>query len=664
MKKIILRKKEEVQSKRIGYKLNYEQELNPAQYEAVMHNDGPALVIAGAGTGKTRTLIYRVARLIEDRHKPESLLLLTFTRKAASEMLRRASIILDGRAEKVSGGTFHSFAMSILRQYSKAINIDNSFTILDQSDIEETINLLRTEKKYDKSSNRFPRKDTLSRIFNLAVNRCVTVEEVVQKDFLHFLSSVDQINDLFREYRNYKQKHNLMDYDDLLLYLLILLTDNAEIKKKIARNYNYIMVDEYQDTNRLQHEIVLNLANEKKNIMAVGDDAQSIYSFRGAEFMNIINFPNSFDECSVYKIEENYRSSQPILDVTNLIIAESFYKFEKELYSSKTGGQSPYIIAAENENQQSEFVVQQIMELREEGISLNDMAVLIRSGYFSFDLEIELNKHNIPFRKFGGMKFVETAHIKDIIAFFKLFANPKDAVSWHRVLLMLDGVGPRTAEKIINIVLSGGFNFKSQFILNFQTKGAEAIKELFEFLSEIFAVKLSISEQAKMIADYLKPMMQKKYDDFNRRQKDIEMFILIAEKYTKLNDFLMDMAIEPPVESVVDVEEDTPEDEFLTISTIHSAKGLEWRSVFILWALEGKFPAAKSLNSVDSLEEERRLFYVAATRAKENLYITYPMNIFDRESGTVLSLPSRFLNHIPEEKAERYLLEDSVVSNN
>ncbi len=660
MKKLVLRKREENSTvKRINYKINYENDLNAAQYEAVMHNDGAALVIAGAGTGKTRTLIYRVSRLIEDGRQPETILLLTFTRKSAGEMLRRASLMLDGRAEKVSGGTFHSFAMSVLRKHANLIGYDNAFTILDQSDIEETINLLRTQRKFDKTSRRFPRKETLSRVYNLAINRCKPVEDIVFKDFPQFKEEIENINLLFEEFRAYKHQYNLMDYDDMLVNLLVLLMDKPKIKEEISRRHSNIMVDEYQDTNKLQHEIVVRLADERENIMAVGDDAQSIYSFRGAEFQNIMDFPKSFQNCKIYTIEENYRSSQPILNLTNAIIEDSAIKYKKELFSNRELGQNPFIITAENERQQSEFVIQQILELREEGIPLDDMVVLIRSGFLSFDLEIELSKSNIPFKKIGGMKFVETAHIKDVMAFFKLFANPRDAVSWHRVLLMLDGVGPRTAQKVIDMLIHNNFDFMKNPDFNYEAKGSSSINALFDFLKETYSTKESISEKAEQIIKFLEPLLTKKYDDFSRRKKDLDMFISIADKYKNLNDFLTDMAIEPPIESVVDVDDASKEDELLTISTIHSAKGLEWRVVFIIWVLDGRFPASKSIASMDTLEEERRLFYVACTRAKDYLYLTYPMNIFDRESGTILSLPSRFIQSITESMAERFLLEDS-----
>lgn len=453
-----------------------------------------------------------------------------------------------------------------------------------------------------------------------------------------------------------------MDYDDLLLNLLLLCQTRPEVKAELNNKYKYIMVDEYQDTNRLQHELVRQLTNKHENVMAVGDDAQSIYSFRGAEFQNIMTFPESFKDCKIFKIEENYRSTQPILTLTNEIISRAAQQYEKELFTRRLDEEVPKLISAENERQQSEFVVQQILELREQDIKLDDIAVLVRSGFLSFDLEIELNKANIPYKKFGGMKFVETAHIKDMMAFFKITFNPQDAISWHRTLLLHEGIGPRTSTKIIDIVATRkGIPDSNSIALS---GDKESVKQLFSFVKEINTDRLSIAEKAVMIAEYYKPILKTKYDDWKKRWKDIEMFLAIAERYTSMNDFLNDMAIEPPVESVIDVEEETKEDEFLTISTIHSAKGLEWKAVFIIWALDGRFPSSKSIDSLDNLEEERRLFYVASTRAKDKLYISYPTNIYDRESGVVLSKPSRFLDGIDEPIVEKYILQEWSAEEN
>lgn len=665
MKKLKLKKQHGQTHKTIGYKIAYDNELNPAQYEAVMHNNGPALVIAGAGTGKTRTLTYRVARLIEDGVRPESILLLTFTRKASREMIRRAAGLLDGRCERISGGTFHSFSLGILRRWAEKIGYGQSFNVLDQGDSEDVINLLRTNLKLASGKRRFPQKSTLMNIHSMSINKRIEPAEFIEQNYPHYVDETEKIELLFTEYNKYKKAHNLMDYDDLLTNLLLLLKNHRDVLKEVNNMYKYTMVDEYQDTNRLQHEIVLLLGGPKGNILAVGDDAQSIYSFRGAEFDNIIFFPDSFDKCVVFKIEENYRSTQPILSLTNDIIDNADVKYDKKLFSRKTEGEKPILISARNERQQSQFVVQQVLEFSEQGIPLEEMGVLFRSGFMSFDLEIELNKSNIPYQKFGGMKFSETAHIKDIIAYLRVMYNPLDAVSWQRILLLLGGVGPRTAQQIIEQIISTG----GAVDLSAISRGKANVKELVERINQLGRKKYSVGEKVSVMAEYYYPIMKKKYDDYTRRKKDVEMFLSIAERYSTLSSFLNDMALDPPVESLAELEPESKEDDFLTISTIHSAKGLEFTVVFIIWALEGRFPSARAADSIEQIEEERRLFYVAATRAKDYLFISYPTNIFDRESGFVLSRPTRFIEGITDDLIEKYALvddedEDEDISKN
>lgn len=658
MKKLILKKKSDIQPvKRIGYKINYENELNPAQLEAVMHGKGAALVIAGAGTGKTRTLVYRVARLIEDGVRPESILLLTFTRKSASEMLRRAAMLLDGRCEKVSGGTFHSFAMNVLRRHAENLGYALSFNVIDQGDSEDAINFIRSGLKFDKSKRRFPNKSTLQKILSLTINKRIKLEELLEKEFPLYMEDMDNIQLIFGQYSEYKRRHNLMDYDDLLVNLLELLKQFPAVCREINTSFKYVMVDEYQDTNRLQHEIILQLAGSEQNVMAVGDDAQSIYAFRGADFQNIMFFPESFGNCAIYKIEENYRSTQPILNLTNEIIKEALFKYEKELFTRRTDDELPKVICARDERQQSEFVVQQILELREQEIPLEEIAVLFRNSFHSFDLEIELNKANLPYKKFGGMKFIETAHIKDVLAYMRIIFNPRDALSWQRVLLLLEGVGNTTASKIVGMITDGTVSLQSFSALK-GLKRSEKISELFSYLSDLSRMKISVSDKAAQLAEYYLPLLKNRYDDWQKRQKDIETFVTIASRYDSLNQFLSDMALDPPVESVAELEPESKEEEYLTLSTIHSAKGLEWKAVFLIWALEGRFPGAKSVDDLDSIEEERRMFYVACTRAKDYLYISYPTNIFDNFTGYTLSEPSRFIANIPETIAERYYLVD------
>lgn len=653
MKKIIL-KRENLGSK--GYKINYALDLNKPQYDAVMHDLGPALVIAGAGTGKTRTLVYRVARLIEDGVPPEAILLLTFTRKAAAEMLRRASSLLDGRCEKVSGGTFHSFAANMLRRYAKSAGIGENFNIIDQSDSEDVINLVRSKLGFGDSKRRFPKKSTISKIYSLAVNTQSTINEVIEQNYPFYSELAEEITFLIDEYKNYKKSSNLMDYDDLLVYFLSMLKNNKAIRDEINGKYKYLMVDEYQDTNRIQHEISLLLAGKNANIVAVGDDAQSIYSFRGSNYQNIMFFPGSFSDCKIFRIEENYRSVNNILNFTNEMINAAYFKYEKNLFSKRASDEKPKIISTRDEREQSLFVVQQILEFRESGIPLSEIAVLFRSGFHTFDLEIELEHSNIPFVKFGGMKFVEAAHVKDLLSFFRILYNPLDAVSWQRILLMIEGVGPASALKIIDAVNSGELNFKNYTDFKFP-KNRDEIIRTFEIISRMYGSDLPLGDKSVILAEHLRPYLQSKYDDWEKRWKDLESFMNIAERYKSLASFLNDMAIDPPAETLSDMVPESKEEEYLTLSTIHSAKGLEWSAVFIIWALEGRFPSSKSVDTVDSLEEERRLFYVASTRAKNFLYITYPTNIFDRESGFVLSRPSRFVENISDELTERYIID-------
>lgn len=659
MKKIVLKKASSIPTARsIGYRINYQNELNAAQYDAVMHNDGAALVIAGAGTGKTRTLVYRVSRLIEDNIAPESILLLTFTRKSANEMLRRASNLLDGRCEKVSGGTFHSFALSTLKQFSEKIGYQKNFTVLDQSDTEDLINSIRTKLKLSSSKKRFPQKSTLASIFSAAVNKRITIEEVIESNYRGFADETERILQVHSEFESYKLRYNIMTYDDLLLNLLKLLKSSAETLNYINNKYKYILVDEYQDTNRLQHEIVLLLSGKTENIMAVGDDAQSIYSFRGAEAQNIFFFPESFSNCKIYKIEENYRSTQAILNLTNKIIADALFKYEKELYTRRTASNIPLLISCKTEREQSEFVVHQILQLREEGVPLAEIAVLFRSGFHSFDLEIELSKANLPYQKFGGLKFVESAHIKDLLAMMRVLSNPFDAISWQRIFLLLDGVGPSTAEELVSMLIEGKISIDDYSHVKNIKRGRESVEILFDKLQSISNSKFSPGEIASQLSEYYHPILRGKYDDYSKRQKDIDTFATIAESYRSLNSFLNDMAIDPPTDTLGDILPDDHENEFLTLSTIHSAKGLEWKAVFLIWALEGRFPSAKSGDNLESMEEERRLFYVACTRAKDELYISYPVNIYDRETGFVLSRPSRFIDNIPDTDLERCVISD------
>ncbi len=638
------------------FKINYREVLNNSQYEAVSSVEGAYLLIAGAGTGKTRTLVYRVSRLIEMGYDPDSIVLLTFTRKAANEMLKRASALLDDRCSKIRGGTFHSFANQILRKYHKAMGLDSNFTILDQSDSEDVINLIRSQSKFVTNEKRFPNKQTLAKVYSLSVNTRRTIREIIEENYPHFLYQLDEILSIEKIYKGYKRKNNLLDYDDLLTYFKDFLFSETSSSKSLTAGIKFLMVDEYQDTNHIQAEIVKGLASYHKNVMVVGDDSQSIYSFRGADFYNIIEFPKLFDNVKIIKLEENYRSYQSILDFANCINRAALDKYEKNLYSRRGSGNLPRVIATTTENLQSKFIVEKILELREEGVKLNDIAVLFRSSFHSFDLEIELNKANIPFQKFGGMKFIESAHIKDVVAFLRIVENPKDVISWYRILLLHEGIGPKTAQKILDDISAGKIKIESELDEKIRSK-YEKVAPLFYLIYKISKQKHLPSEILLEVFYYYEELFKANYDDWNKRYKDLEIFQNIVENYSNLNELLSDLSIEPVIESVIGIEPEGKENEFITLSTIHSAKGLEWHSVFIIHCVEGYFPSSRNAENILQIEEERRLMYVAVTRAKNNLYVLYPMNLFDREAGKTLSKPSRFLTDLNSNIAEGFFLE-------
>ncbi len=632
-----------------AFRLDYASLLNRAQLEAVTATEGPVLVVAGAGSGKTRTLVFRVARLVEQGIDPHAILLLTFTRKAAAEMLRRAAGLLDGRCEQVAGGTFHSFANLVLRRYGSALGLQSAFTILDRGDAEDLVGLLRARRGLDKKERRFPRKQTIAEMFSAAVNRSRPLPELIDDVYAHLAEHADDLVALEAEYRAYKAERQVVDYDDLLVKLHELLRDHASAREQLSRQYRYVMVDEYQDTNPLQAAIVRLLAAEHDNVMAVGDDAQSIYAFRGADFRNIMDFPKLFPAARVVSLEENYRSTQPILDVANAIIAQARERYTKVLFTREPAGAQPLLIAAANENEQSRFVSQRILELREEGIPLDDIAVLFRSSFHSFDLELELTRADLPFIKRGGFKFIETAHVKDALAHLRVVENPRDAVSWHRVLMLLEGIGPRAAETIATQLVASGDAAGSLAGITGKSYATDlhALAGLYRRISDD---PRRPEEQLAEVVRYYEPLLKRRHpDDYPKRLRDLEHFLSIAARYRSLQSLLTDMALEPPSDSVDDVVAVDEEEGLLTLSTIHSAKGLEWHTVFVLWAVDGKFPSAYSMHDEAELEEERRLTYVAVTRAKRHLYVCYPINMYDRAAGMVLSKPSRFLDGIPRE---------------
>jgi DNA helicase-2/ATP-dependent DNA helicase PcrA len=625
--------------------IDYAAALNSQQLAAVTAKDGPSLVIAGAGSGKTRTLIYRVAYLIDSGVDPANILLLTFTRKSAQEMVDRAGALIGSGSEQVRGGTFHSVANLLLRRYGRSIGLVPSFTILDRSDAEDLIALVRTQLGLNEKDKRFPRKATIAEMFSKSENTLRSLDEIVVEEFDHFSDHLEDLEKLQRAYEAAKRQKQLVDYDDLLVLLRRLLMQDETVKRSISSLYRYILVDEYQDTNRLQADIIRHLAATHHNVMVVGDDSQSIYGFRGATFKNIMEFPSLFPGTTIYKLEENYRSTQPILNLANSIIEVAAEKYTKHLFTRRLDGPLPALVEAAGENAQSRFIAQKILELREEGIPLDEMAVLFRSSFHSFDLEIALSRAGLPFVKRGGMKFIETAHVKDLLAHLRIVANPLDTVSWHRALMLVEGVGPKKAQDLLAAIVKADNPYR--VLREVSGKSGKGLKDLALTLESLSGSDdLRPSEQVHHIYEYYLPILKTQYDDYPKRIRDLDHLHTIAEGYPEIDQLLADLALEPPDGSAVDVGALDRDDERLVLSTIHSAKGLEWQCVFVIWIVDGRFPSVYSFVTDEDLEEERRLFYVAVTRAKRHLLLTYPINVFDKGSGMLLSKPTRFLDHV------------------
>lgn len=597
------------------------EQLNEKQYEAVTTVDGPMLVIAGAGSGKTRVIEFRVLHLVETGIEPASILLLTFTRRSAQEMISRAAGH-DPRCQGVEGGTFHSFANKMLRKYSGFFGLPNTFTIYDEADAEEAIHRCAVKLGFYDRQKRRPRKDMLRAILSMSLNKEMPVEAVLKKYYEPFVEFADEIKELRKKYTEYKIASQCLDYDDLLLYFKLLL-ENEDIRSRIAAKYRYIMIDEFQDTNTMQGEIAYYLAAPHGNILVVGDDAQSIYAFRGASHENIMQFPERFPLSRIIKLEDNYRSNQAILDAANAVLDNMAHKYEKCLRAaSKEVGEKPELIFFKDAFDEAAWVTGRIKQFYEQGMELSHQCVLFRSAYITIPLQAELAKRNIPFAVQGGLKFYETAHVKDLIAHLKLFVNPKDELAWSRVLLLVSGVGLKTAEKLLeemapcvsleaiceNVI--GKFSGPQ--------KSASGLSTLGRLLTTTARDPATLCEA---VIRYYEPILREKFDlDWHLRKNDLDALAQISGRYTSVRDFLVDLAIEPPERGVKDFH-DTVWERPLILSTIHSAKGLEWRNVFLIGALDGVLPSSYTTHDDEELEEERRLLYVAITRAREKLYI-------------------------------------------
>lgn len=635
-----------------NYKIDYRKSLNMEQLIATVITNGPVLVIAGAGSGKTRVIVHRLSYLIENGVNPNEILLLTFTRKAAKEMIARAEELLQNKlAEKVSGGTFHSFANHALRKYCNLIKLPPNFTIIDTGDSQDTIDLIRTELKYHKTNKAFPKKRRIYEIISSARNRNLSVGQVIENEFTGLIEYIADIELIYRGYTKYKEISQIFDYDDLMEVLRDKLRDHPEFRKRVQKEFSYVMVDEFQDTNILQKEIVDFIAAEHKNIMVVGDDSQSIYSFRGANYENILRFPETYPDCKIVKIEQNYRSNQSLLDFTNEIVQNAKIGYKKRLRTSNDNIFKPIVKKFYDQQLEAEFIVSKVIELRERGIELKNIAVLNRAAWHWRFVELELRKRGIPYVTVGGLAFNEKMHIKDLISYLRIIINPYDAVAWHRILKLLPGIGKITAGNIIKEIRSNKGKINAGIYA--KRKFFKEINELTTTLQKASNEQISIASKLAIINDYYLPILKSRDSDYNIRILDIDVFCDLAVKYDDLQKFLSDFALEPPSKRfgdktvpLVDESEEKP----MTLSTVHSAKGLEWYCVFIPHALDGLFPSVRAIKNMEEVEEERRLFYVACSRAKEELYITMPS--FVKTYNGFISYPSRFLIEIDKDKYE------------
>jgi DNA helicase-2/ATP-dependent DNA helicase PcrA len=600
-------------------------DLNPAQFEAVQTINGPVLVIAGAGSGKTRTLVYRLVHMVEQGIAPDHILLLTFTRKAAQQMVGRAATLLDDTCQRVMGGTFHAVANLLLRRYGHHVGYAPNFTILDRADAEGIINLIKSSLDLSGAGKRFPSKRVILNIISGSVNKSHSLEELVSSQYFHLAEFMDDLHRIRKHYQQFKRDHGLMDYDDLLVNFRDVLAENEHVRREVSTRFQYLMVDEYQDTNRIQAQIVRLIASSHDNVMVVGDDSQSIYSFRGADFRNIMDFPKIYPGTRIIRLEENYRSSQKILETTNAIIEQAQERYPKKLFSNIAAGEKPALFAARDEKEQARYVAQKIDELHRQGTPYHEMAVLFRAGFHSFKLELELAGSQIAFEKWGGLKLTETAHVKDVISYLRLIANMKDSLSWHRILLHLPKVGPKTAQKIVATVAAAEDPLAALSKYPPAPAWKNEFAELVRMLYDLADSRTPLA-QFERIMEYYQPVFERLYhDDYPSRARDLEQFKNIIGEYQTLQEFLDDASLDPP-----DLTADplaASDRKTLVLSTIHSAKGLEWDTVFIIDLADGKFPSAHSSPFPDQFEEERRLLYVAATRAKTRLFLTYPREI-------------------------------------
>jgi DNA helicase II / ATP-dependent DNA helicase PcrA len=674
----------------VHLQIDYARELNEQQYAAVTAAPGPALVIAGAGSGKTRTLTYRVAYLLEQGIPPERILLLTFTNKAAREMMRRVADLLGQELPSLWGGTFHAIGSRMLRRHAELVGYRRDFTILDREDAKHLISTCVAESEIDTKATRFPKAEVLGDIFSLAVNTAKAIPEILEEQYDHFAHLAEQVGGVQQRYAMRKRTTNGMDFDDLLALWLRLVQEQSEVRETYQRRFQFVLVDEYQDTNKLQGDLIDLLALRHQNVMVVGDDAQSIYAWRGANYQNILKFPERYPAAKVYKIETNYRSTPEILEVANATIRANVAQFAKELAPARQRGTKPVTVVCGDAFEQAAFVAQRVLELREEGADMNKMAVLYRSHFHAMELQLELTRRNIPFSITSGIRFFEQAHVKDVTAYLKLATNPSDELSFKRLAQLLPGIGGKGAEKLWRMFAEGRTKsepadkpvaaqgepssvtpqaprttHQAALAARLQACAAAVPKKAAAAWAGFVATMAQLDgegvrgDASKMIGlvieagyeDYL----EESYTNYRSRLEDLEQLAVFARQFATLEDFLTQLALLTNMEAE-DEQVDRSDEARLRLSTIHQAKGLEFDVVFVIMLCDGLFPSERSLETDDGEEEERRLMYVAVTRARNELYLSYPLLRAGYGGAESLQQPSRFLREIPSELVEEWNL--------
>lgn len=643
------------------FRIDYQKELNAEQLDVVLHGDGPCLVLAGAGSGKTRTLVYRVAYLVEKGIPPDRILLVTFTNKAAREMLSRVEVLLRATPKGLWGGTFHHVGNRILRQYATKLGYTSGFGILDEDDATAMVKSVVAAAPDIPKEQYFPKADVLADLFSFAANAQKPIAELARRRFRHLPPSVVPIVEaLAKQYVAKKRAANVLDFDDLLVQWLRLLEEQQGVRERLAGQFRYILVDEYQDTNPIQARIVRLLGSRHGNVLVVGDDAQSIYSFRAADIRNILRFPKDFPKTKTYKLETNYRSTPEILALANSAIVQNRQQFKKRLHTHRGRGTKPILVRLLDGDQQASFIAQRILELQEEGCNLREIAVLFRATAQIIELELELGKRNIPYRVRGGLRFFEQAHIKDVVAHFRILSNPRDEIAWKRVVQLQPGIGAAAAEKIWQHVqaahdLSAALGTEPAGLTPRAAEGFRRTSKVLGGMQRDGERFIATGIAGILDASY-RSYVEAAFENPEERLEDLEQLASFAAQYRNLDRFLADVTLSEGFRGERLAAEYGETDEVL-LTTIHQAKGLEWKTVFILSLAQGLFPHRSALADAEELEEERRLFYVAVTRAQDELYLTYPIISSSFRTGRAINHPSVFLTELPSELYDEWEIE-------